>query len=562
LNLNPMGLSSAALLKPSTNRGRLWIFPVILFFAALIFLERRHTFSQAADRDVAGYAVIGHEMLRGRLLYTDLWERKPPLLYATFAAAELIAGYGPRAIFLLNITAAMATLVCICVAGAQFGGWIAGGFAGGFWVLVGGDLFAQANQPNAEVFINFLMTAAFALLVRAPNRMGIRIGFALIVGALFSAATLFKHHAVVACAALLVGHVIVPRRGSDPAPRWKQRLVEAGIALLLLAITWWILFEYFAARGRLDDLIDVLFRQNAVYANGIFANLYSALIPLDLVRDLFVQSMAWAIPLIVLIAAAALLTIARGGGRLKFTAVPATIWLWGFWIVGSWLMVAVPGTFLAHYYQLLMPPICIASGWSAASLLRRENTPGRAASNLLRMSAVAAAVAFTAWAQLGQYRLPPGEWTARGFSNMPFFNNDFTFQKSVGEGISKLLAPGETFWNFGEDNTLYFTSRLSPPTGLLYMDPLVTGNETDRYWAHLMSDLNRAPPDLIVASLPTVQAIAPTAPIFSWIKAHYLAAPAGGLGQPVYFFFARRDSNLATRLHATATTGPAAKSAR
>jgi hypothetical protein len=40
------------------------------------------------------YAVIAHEMLDGKQLYSDLWDHKPPGVHVTYAVAELLAGYG------------------------------------------------------------------------------------------------------------------------------------------------------------------------------------------------------------------------------------------------------------------------------------------------------------------------------------------------------------------------------------------------------------------------------------------------------------------------------------
>ncbi len=68
----------------------------LLGLCALIFFLRLHTYEEPLERDATIYAVIAHEMLNGKTLYTDLWDHKPPAIYVTYAAAELIAGYGAR----------------------------------------------------------------------------------------------------------------------------------------------------------------------------------------------------------------------------------------------------------------------------------------------------------------------------------------------------------------------------------------------------------------------------------------------------------------------------------
>src|SRR6266404_4544012 len=142
----------------------------------LIFFARLHTYDEPLERDLTTYAVIAHEMLNGKTLYTDLWDHKPPAIYVTYAAAELIAGYGRDSIFLMNVSAGFATLVACYFAGSAAGGGRLGGLiAATFWALASGDLAIEGNQPNTEVFLNVFLTTAFAIFARAgQNRIGFR----------------------------------------------------------------------------------------------------------------------------------------------------------------------------------------------------------------------------------------------------------------------------------------------------------------------------------------------------------------------------------------------------
>src|SRR5690348_4523606 len=88
-----------------------WIYGALALLAALIVLERFHTYHEPLERDIATYAVTAHELLAGRNLYSDLWDHKPPAIYLTYAAAEISAGYGPFSIYLLNLLPALLTLL-------------------------------------------------------------------------------------------------------------------------------------------------------------------------------------------------------------------------------------------------------------------------------------------------------------------------------------------------------------------------------------------------------------------------------------------------------------------
>ena len=84
---------------------------------------------------------------------------------------------------------------------------------------------------------------------------------------------------------------------------------------------------------------------------------------------------------------------------------------------------------------------------------------------------------------------------------------------------------------------------------MLYLDPLIFGDEKPKYWRQLMDDLDRAQPDLVVISRVWLQLIPNDAPAFPWLKQHYepLQTP---LGQPAYQLLVRRGSDLQRRFAA------------
>src|SRR2546421_10024444 len=132
-----------------------WSVVVLLALCALIFCSRLPTYHEPLQRDLTTYAVIAHEMLAGKSLYQHLWDHKPPAIHVTYAAAEMIAGYGRDSIFLMNVAAAIATLFACYFAGSAAGGGRVGGFvAAGLWALASGGLGIQGNQPNTEGFIH------------------------------------------------------------------------------------------------------------------------------------------------------------------------------------------------------------------------------------------------------------------------------------------------------------------------------------------------------------------------------------------------------------------------
>ena len=46
--------------------------------------------------DEATYCVVAREMLHGRVLYRDVVDHKPPLIYLTYAATQALGGPAQR----------------------------------------------------------------------------------------------------------------------------------------------------------------------------------------------------------------------------------------------------------------------------------------------------------------------------------------------------------------------------------------------------------------------------------------------------------------------------------
>lgn len=92
-----------------------WASRLVLYVVcAVIILGLRHkSVHEPLERDHATYAVIAHELLEGRQLYSDLWDNKPPGIFWTYAGAELVFGYGEGTVFVLGLLAAIATVPAV-----------------------------------------------------------------------------------------------------------------------------------------------------------------------------------------------------------------------------------------------------------------------------------------------------------------------------------------------------------------------------------------------------------------------------------------------------------------
>ena len=211
---------------------------ILISFCVLIALTRLHTYNEPFERDLTALAVMAHEMLAGRELYSDLLDQKPPGAILTYAAAELITGYGPNSIYLLNVVATIITLFGVYFAGtALAGGKRSGGlWAAACWTLLSGELKLQANQPNTEVFINACLIWTWLLFVTAEKSSGYRR--AILIGLLVTLTTFYKHHMIFAFLFLGMAYVIIP----PPTLKRQQALIQVVIMASIVGITWVMMF--------------------------------------------------------------------------------------------------------------------------------------------------------------------------------------------------------------------------------------------------------------------------------------------------------------------------------
>jgi hypothetical protein len=495
--------------------------PILLaVICGAIALGRLHTYDEPLDRDVATYLVIGGEMLHGRALYTDLWDNKPPALYAAFAAAQLVARDPAAASFLVGLVCACSTALALFAGGSAgarpgTGLWIAT-----FWALLSADLALQANQPNTEALINACLAIAFAALVRMGSRP-FDPG-AVVAGLGLGAAIMLKVITAPLALAWGVVHVIAPPAGT---PR-SRAAVQAAVLLAMSAAGGAAVAAYFAVTGRWEDLWATLVVHNRFYAGPLLPNLREGLRP----PRLFPPVLRDVTPLLVAILPGLVLGL-------------VTRWSRPVVLLAAWLLivpaaVAAPGKFYAHYYQLWLPPLCIAAGWSLAALGARTRLP--TAVTAAGGAAVALALAF----EVGPaYALSAADWSDTKYGDV------FLRSRDIAGEVRGMIAPGETFFQWGNEPEIYLYARRSPPSGVLWAQHLQTGPLRIQLRSRALEQLSLADPQLVVFSRDQPP---PTGALGAWFKERYEPHPTRVRQQKGFSFWVRRGGTLQRRLLAEA----------
>ncbi len=216
------------------------------------------------DIDEAAHAVGSWTLLDGGRIYTDFVDNKPPLLYAYYALAQLLAGRGLFAVH--GLTAVVSVPLTALAASAVFRHDRRGVAAGLLWLVYGASFLAHDMlAANAELIL--LLPASWAIALAADERRATRATSLVLAGLLLGLATLVKHQAALWLPAIALAALRAGLSARSQAA-WRGFALATGYSVPLVA-TWLA----FAATGGTHDLVYWLVWRNVVYA----ANPISAL---------------------------------------------------------------------------------------------------------------------------------------------------------------------------------------------------------------------------------------------------------------------------------------------
>jgi hypothetical protein len=534
-----------SLLEPTTPpERRFWsqrnIAVVCLVLCALLIaLTRLRTYNEPFERDATSYAVIAREMLRGRSLYADLWDIKPPGIHLTYALSEILFGYGRRTFYILGTGTAVATLLVLFACGVAAGGGLRGGvLAALFWTFVCGAARLQANQPNTEAFTNFFSAGALALLLWPPPSRG-RSAWFLLAGFCLFAASFYKPTFVAMGGLLALGHFIAPDAGAGNRRRAALDIALmaavgiAGWALALLVLyfkgLWPAFYEQVVVFNR--DYASGLMREEK---SGVLGNLLRGLRPSALAPDFFRFGLLLAVP------ALAGLLINGKSHRRAWILLAALA-------VATHIQVAASGQFYPHYYQQWLPVLVVGAAWGCAALAR---TGSRRATRWAALVGPALVLILAARSAL-ELRRSPEEWTLLKYG---LHGEYFIQARDLSPEINALLAPGESFYQWGVEPGFYMHTKRSPASPVFHAYPSLFGGSRLEIQKRVIRDLESAQTELIVLLKEMTPWTREGAwlrekelPLLDWICDNYRPAPPDA-NRGHYLFYIRKGGALEARL--------------
>ena len=318
--------------------------------------------------DEATYCVVAREMLHGRVLYRDIVDHKPPLIYLTYAATQALGGprHGMLLLHLLTIGFVWATALLLGRIAAQaypraFDDDVPFVAALLFIVFTTTLLDFDALAANCELYMLLPLAASVLLYLRgfARARTAELVGAGFLVGV----AALYKYQAAVHLPLYLCHLVIVHRRRTvDLLRGWGA--IGVGVAVPLCLSLWAM-----KQAGALDAAL-FWFSFNAAYIRQGFRLTdfwaRAARVSYGVLPALFI----WVLG----IRALALGWRRRGED-------PVSLFMVG-WCASSALAVTAGGRFFGHYFHQVTAPLAVLAAPEAARLWRSRRAFGLAALGL------------------------------------------------------------------------------------------------------------------------------------------------------------------------------------
>jgi hypothetical protein len=309
------------------------------------------------DWDESFYIVVAQRWLHGGVPYADIWDIHPMGVPALFAVGTWIVGDGLLAARLLALLAVAGTAALLCVFLDKYTRLRPAGVLAGLFYL------AYMSRPeglaaNTEVFNNLAVTAASYLLagqlISSPRtaRPGPMFAASLLLGIGLQLKYVVFPEAVALCGGALLWQL---RAGASIG----RTTGLAGIAIAGGLLPTVVASLYYWWAGALEPYLDATLRANVAYIGEplvigtILARLRYGLVPIS-------GLLVWP----------AVLYVLQRHRKLGRRQQMICLWL-TIWLIAACVDVVMPLKFWKHYFNALVPPLCLIAGL-ALTLLARE----------------------------------------------------------------------------------------------------------------------------------------------------------------------------------------------
>ena len=488
--------------------GRRWQQILLIFLFALVlvgalFIVRIQVspWYVGMGDDSGFFAVGGQRILSGDLLYRDVWDTKPPGVFYLNAFAISIGGSSPWAIWWLETVWIAITIIALILILSKLTSILPAFLATILFTftvlhpaLIGGGNFTEIY---AQLPIVLTLGAAIAYFSSAKYR------WILLTGALTATAFMFKQNTI----ALGVASLAVALLEAMRLENWRKTLKLLGafvigfLPLLLLIVGYW------AQRGALEDLWNVLFLQNIAYIQegSSLSGFYAT------ARKFVVEQPVAALSLISAASLAVFVVRSRpqdlgawptagSAGRSTRGASRTEDWV----LLAAFLslpievlLIALSGRSFGHYFLVPLPAMAAASAYLFAAILG-ETHRLRTQDPWLAPLIAGLALIIVAWGIDVVGKEAPSRVHLSDLLTRPL--HGWFWTDDLEQYVIDNTSPKDTILVWDYNPGVYFsTGRKSPSAILIHPQLFTPGLVSGHQFRRLARDIGSNPPSLVLA---------------------------------------------------------------
>ncbi len=364
--------------------------------------------------DEASYVSVARSLLRGRVLYSQIWNNKPPLQSWTIAAEVRVFGASEAGLHVLTYLTGFLALAAVAFAATRLLGARRACFATLLCAVLLGLPIIDAELALPESLLIAPVTWAGALLLvridpRRPVAAARRLSlWPFVVGALVAAGIAYQQTVVAEAAAFAIVIAVSPRT------RWRDLLAYVGTVAAITAA--WVSVAI-ATAG----------------ASRVAFALVGFYIPYT--RSVLPSSGAGVVAHIAVVGVAAILICL---GAVACRRLGTATWAILVWAAAALLVAAMAGQPYAHYLTATAAPVCLAV--AALPLPGRLRFVSRGTA-LRLVPAVAALVLAAALA-----RVTGLDWVPEAAPS-PAQNSSRTLTQYYGGAVNAAIKGNDSDWD-------------------------------------------------------------------------------------------------------------------
>lgn len=430
----------------SMHIERRWEISLLLFILFFSFAIRLPFLHEPPERDEGGYAYAGQEILRGAVLYKDVIEHKPPLLSYMYAGMFWLFGETTVAIKLFSSLYVLLTTVSVFFLSRYLFGSIAALWSAFLYGLFSSGPAIHGTAVEGELFFALPLTLsilAYAAAIKSNEKWFIASGFFATVAVLIKTTALPVF--------LLLFSILVIHRNPIKDRYYFVRdglLLASGPAFCAL-----ILITYFSYNGALGDFFywNVIYNFNML-GEGRASNFWPRLLG----RGLQVSSehlLLWMLSIAALII-------------LFLRKRDTTTLLLSLWPVTSFLGVSMTGLFWPHYFQQMIPPLAVLSGFAITGIYNKEALKGGMKWIAIAITPFLISAGYGAVKNGYKYYLV---YTPEEISRNKYGGDIFNDTLKVSEYIKDRTKPHDYVFQWGWEPQIYLLTNRRCPNKYPYM---------------------------------------------------------------------------------------------